>query len=311
MGLSWRRGGLADLTRCLALLQGHCAYDSATLERLPAVWQALFQDAAVIFSIVEDQARPLDCRVLAFGASVFVTDSFMACERTGVTPYVSARTIQAELGKLSPILRPRAICAAQARDGLNLLTLHYAEVKEVLSPEEQHQVRLAMFESFIAQHKGYRVKELLQELWDDEIPPPYILGGWGPVRSHYAAFAASRTPREPRPYLLGLTRQEVDTIPGWIAAPVFVWTPPRFGFSPAERALLALAVGGDTDRDLSRALALALPTIKSRWRQIYDRVAAVDLAFLPDRPATNGRRGDEKRRRLMEYLRHHPEELRS
>src|SRR5688572_3132843 len=75
MGLSWRRGGLADLTRCLALLQGHCAYDSATLERLPAVWQALFQDAAVIFSIVEDQARPLDCRVLAFGASVFVTDS--------------------------------------------------------------------------------------------------------------------------------------------------------------------------------------------------------------------------------------------
>ncbi len=311
MGLVWRRGGLGDLARCHALLQGHCAYDAQTLECLPAVWRTLFADAAIMFAVVEDRTRPQGSTVLAFGASVFVTDAYMARERIGAEPYVTARAIQAELRGRSPILRSTAVDAAQVRDGLNVLTLHYAEAKESLSPEERQHIRLAMLNAFIASHKGYRIKELLQELWDDEIPSPYILGGWGPVRSDYAAFAASRGVREPRPYLLGLTRKEIDTVPGWTAAPMFVWTPPRFGFSPGEQALLRLALDGETDRDLSPALGVALPTVKSRWRRIYDRVAMVDPDLFPHQPEVNGRRGDEKRRRLMDYLRHHPQELRS
>jgi hypothetical protein len=295
----------------VALLQGHCAYNPGMLNDLPSVWQTLLQDAAMELAVVEDRTRPPDSTILAFGASVFVTDSYMAQERIGAEPYVTARAILAELQNCSPILRSKAVRAAQSRDGVNVLTLHYAEAKEALSPETRHQVRLALFAAFVALHKGYRVKEVLQELWDDEIPAPYILGGWGPVRSDYAAFAASRTPGGPRPYLLGLTRRETDAVPGWSAAPIFVWTPPRFGFTPAEQSLLTLALNGDTDRDLSPALGFALATIKSRWRQIYDKVATVDCELLPDRQETNGRRGDEKRRGLMEYLRHHPQELRS
>ena len=311
MGLVWRRGDLGDLTRCLALLQGHCAYDRVTLERLPSVWLTLFQDAAINLAVIEDRSRTPGATVLAFGASVFVTDACMARERMGAEPYVTRRAIQAEVQGNSPILRSTAIGAAQSRDGLNVLTLHYAEAKEALSAEERHHVRVAMLDAYIASHRGYRVKELLQELWDDERDLPYLLGGWGPVRSDYAAFAASRNAREPRPYLLGLTREEIDAVPGWAAAPMFVWTPPRFGFSPAEQALLTLALDGGTDHDLSPALGLALPTIKSCWRRIYERVAMVDPDLFPQRQETNGRRGDEKRRRLMEYLRHHLQELRS
>jgi len=312
MGLAWRRGRLSDLTGCLALLQGRCAYHAATLERLPLLWRKLCQDATLNFAVVEDQTRPQNRRLLAFGASVFVTDAYMARARAGAKPYLTGRTIQAELEGPSPILHhPRTICTVQAKDGLNLLNLHYAEVKDGLDLEAQQQVRFLIFEAFVAQHKGYRVKEILQEIWDDEIPLPYIVNGWGPVRSDYPEFCASRRPGEPRPYLLGLTRQEADAVPGWLAAPIFVWTPPRFGFSPAEQALLAPALGGGTDRDLAHALGLALPTIKSRWRQIYDRVAAVSPELLPDRQEVDGRRGDEKRRRLTEYLRHHLEELRS
>ena len=85
MGPVWRRGGLADLARCLALLQGHCAYDPRTLECLPAVWRTLFQDAAVNFAVVEDRTRPQGSTVLAFGASVFVTDPYMARERLALS----------------------------------------------------------------------------------------------------------------------------------------------------------------------------------------------------------------------------------
>ena len=77
---------------------------------------------------------------------------------------MTARAIHAELRGLSPILRSTAIGAAQGRDGLNVLTLHYAEAKEALGSEERHHVRLAMLDAFIASHRGYRVKELLQEL---------------------------------------------------------------------------------------------------------------------------------------------------
>jgi hypothetical protein len=61
--------------------------------------------------------------------------------------------------------------------------------------------------AFVAHHRGYRVKEILQELWDDEIPSAFILEGWGPVRSDYASFAACRKPDDPRPYLVGLTQE--------------------------------------------------------------------------------------------------------
>jgi hypothetical protein len=53
--------------------------------------------------------------------------------------------------------------------------------------------------------------------------------------------------------------------------------------------------------------------VKARWRTIYDRVDAVAGALMP--PAADGRnsstrRGPEKRRRVLEHLRQHPEELR-
>jgi hypothetical protein len=311
MGLAWRPGCAGDLTRCLALLEGRCAYDRATLKRLTTIWPRLFRDAAIIVGIVEDHSAPQNRRLLAFGASVFVTDAFMARERAGEQPYVTARAIQEELEGPSPILRTPAISAAQSCDGLNLLNLHYAEATDGLGSEEQHQVRFHIFEAFLTQHRGYRIKEVLQEIWDDEIPQPYILKGWGAVRSEYASFAISRLAGEPRPYLIGLTRADVEAFPGWMATPIFTWTAPGFGFSPAEQALLVPALGGGTDRDLAQTLGLALPTIKSRWRQIYDRVAAVAPELLPDRQDGDGRRGDEKRRRLIEYLRHHLEELRS
>ena len=307
---AWRPVCLGDLTRCVALLRGHRAYDLAKLEPLLAVWQTLLDAGVMRFAVVEDRARGQNDGLLGFRASVFVTDAFVASARAWAKPYLTSRAIRAELQGPSPILRPPAIRAAQARDGLNLLNLHYAEVKE-LNLDERHQVRFVMYEAFIAQHRGYRVREILQEVWDDEISPACISKGWGPVRNDYAAFIASRTPNEPRPYLLALTRDEADAVPGWLGAPIFWWTAPRFGFSPAEQALLDTALGGGTDRDLARALGLALPTVKSRWRQIYERVAVVDPELLPGRQETDGRRGDEKRRRLIEYLRHHLEELRS
>ena len=60
-------------------------------------------------------------------------------------------------------------------------------------------------------------------------------------------------------------------------------------------------------------LDVALPTVKKTWLSIYGRVDdhIPELVAGPDPSGlTDGRRGREKRRGVLAYLRNHPEELR-
>jgi hypothetical protein len=207
-----------------------------------------------------------------------------------------------------------AIRRANATEGLNVLILHYGETPR-LGPDVQRLVRFRMLEAFIAAHRGYRIKEIVQEFWD-EVEPEWVVNGWGRVRNDYADWlrksGVAAPPAGRRPYLIGVTREEALAVPGSPMGSVFVDAPPRFGFTPPEQRLLGEALGGQTDAELARGLRVAPSTVKARWRTIYDRVGEVASDLLPvaaDDGASGGR-GPEKRRRLLEYLRQHPEELR-
>ena len=257
-----------DFQACAGLVAGRLAYPESLIAELPTVWGRLLREDALVSSVVEDRSRSGSGRIVAFGVSAFVTDAWVRAARLSREPYLTARTIRQALTADSPILRPHAIAREHAKGNLNVLILHYGEWRE-LPAEQRPSVRYGVAESFIATHRGYRIKEILQELWDE-------------------------------------------------LAPVFAHTPPRLSFSPAQRRLLRLALTGMTDADLSEHLGLALPTIKSAWRAIYERVAMSDPgviseALLREAPVSRGSpaiRGREKRRRLLEYLHRHPEELR-
>ena len=69
----------------------------------------------------------------------------------------------------------------------------------------------------------------------------------------------------------------------------------------------SLALEGMTDEELSDRLCLSLSAVKKRWAAVYDHVSMKGIhAGLP---ACEGKRGPERRRLLLEYLRWHPEEL--
>jgi hypothetical protein len=269
----------------------------------------------MLTAVIEDCHLSRGSQVVALGASVFVTDEYMREARGGDEPYLTARTIALELGGLSPILRPAAIRRANSGDGLNLLMLHYGEARERLSPAQRTSVRYKMSDSFITDHRGYQLKEILQEYWD-EIELPFVLSGWGRLRTDYTDYFCRRRlalpPPDRRPYLIGFTQNEAGADPGNIAAPLFVYAPPRFFFSPAEQELLRSALLGKTDVQLALSVHLALATVKGCWRQIYARVAAVSPELLADSgDVLSGHgRGKEKRRPLLDYLRRHPEEIR-
>jgi DNA-binding CsgD family transcriptional regulator len=115
------------------------------------------------------------------------------------------------------------------------------------------------------------------------------------------------------PYLIGLTKQEALTHPGSSLAGLFVYTTPRFHFNRSQRVLLRHALMGETCEELATSLSISPWTVKKRWHAIYDRVSDVDSELLPPLTANSlyaTSRGPERRRRLLNYLRQHFEELR-
>ncbi len=303
-----------DISACVHLLRGHLAYPSSIFRELPRVWRRLLCEDAAVTAVAE--AGSLDSKpgsILAFGMVVFVTDAWMAANQAGKEPYLSVRTIRQELTGPSPILRPDTIRRDNAGHGLNALHLHYvsAPLAERFQPTLDYRMRLA----FVEDMRGYRLKSALIELWD-EVPPHAIRGGPYPVITDYADFLQGRGEPLPmpgqRPFLLGIARQEALADFGRAVAPAFVETSSRLGFTRAEQQLLRQALLGYTDVELARRLELALPTVKNRWRALYDRLAEIapELVFDVESASNEAVRGQEKRRRLLEYVRRHPEELR-
>ena len=112
-------------------------------------------------------------------------------------------------------------------------------------------------------------------------------------------------------FLMGLTREEAHSREGYVMSHYFIHERPRFAFTAREQQLLCLSLRlqDPSDKRLAEALEVSVPAVKNWWQLIYERVAAVDADLLP-LPDADRARGPEKRRRLMQYVRDHPEELR-
>lgn len=298
----------ADLVACANALRGHLAYPESLVADLPVLWRDLLRDGSLHGTVVESRDGRRR-RIVGFGAGVFVTDAWAAAALEATEPYLTARTLSATP---SPILRPPAIARHNAT-GLNLLLLHYCEAPH-LGPVAITALRYRLLQLGIETFSAYRIESVLQEFWD-EIDPAFVVNGWGRVRSEYRRYFEGRGGPLPefgqRPLLLGATREEVRARPCDLIAPLFIHTPPRIRFGLGEKDVLRCALAGRTDPEIARHLEIALPTVKARWRAIYDRVEDAAPELLPVQDAgdrTN--RGHEKRRHLLEYLRRHPEELR-
>lgn len=313
MNLSYRTTGIDDFEACARILQGGFAFEENVRARLPAIWRHLYDEGCMISAVVEDHERPPNTRIVAFGASVFVTDQFMKEVQENPFPYLCVRVIDRVLKNDSPILTPAAARQANSCDGLNLLMLHHSWAEEILSTAEAPLVRTQVILASLDHHSGYNLKEIVAECIGDEDREWVLSGGSFHLRSIYDSYY-ERQPLPPpnqRPFLVGLTRAEATARESSTLSPLFVYTPPRFFFRAGEQKLLKQALVGETDADLASTLHISLSTVKKRWGAIYERVAAQEPELLPnDWDEDRQIRGAQKRHFLLRYLRHHPEELR-
>lgn len=313
MDLVYRLTEEQDLGECLGILEDRYCYSDALWDRLPGVLRHLLSSGALNSAVLEDRDQRPGTRILQWGASVFVTDAFMREISADPAPHLARRVIAEIIAGRSPVLDLHAIRAGNSREGLNLLVLHYGIALERISPEEFPAVLARIPENFFFIHDGFRLKEILLEFCEPRVTTFSLDAGFQ-LRTDYADhYQRHNLPAPPpglRPYRLGVTRAEAEAAPGLYIARIFPYRQPRFAFTHGEQMLLLRALQGDTDEEAARALHLALPTVKTRWRAIYDRVQLRAPSLLPANDLQAITRGTEKRRLLLNYLRQHPEELR-
>jgi len=314
--LTFRATRPGDFDQCLTLIGDGFLYDVEARERLVRLWAEVLAQRRGESAVIEDEDRPPGARVVGVGLSVFVSDEFVEEATTTLSPYIGLHVLRRWRQGRCPILHFEDVARANAGEGINVLALHGGSLHEGVSLEEAAQIRHLLSESFVAHHRGYRLKTFLQEVYG-EFEMRFMEAIGARVKTDYSWYyeQGSVPPPPParRPYLMGMTRAEALRQEGTMAFSAFFPSAPRFHFTPREQDVLQHALEGETDEAIAKHLGIALVTVKKRWEAIYSRVMAADQGLLVPRVArveAAERRGGEKRRLVLQYLRHHPEELR-
>lgn len=285
----------------------------ASIEYLPAALHgALGKDATVALVFEEFQGRAI--RFLGAGIAVFTTDDFLhevkSTPHLWIAPELSKRIAQG----VSPLLSDAQVRKSNSTVGLNLVVWHDTPYPEDMTRAE---VATTSMNAFDASYRGYCLREVIVQ--PDCIEHMWVTRNAGGLyfdhaRSHYGDFPkVDRADFSDEPRSVGMTHELALTHgASWVGS-LFLHPPPQFGFSRSEQRQLSSALTGATDEELAHTSGISLFTVKTTWRAIYDRVAASRPDLVPGRSQVDGARqgrGKQKKQRLLDYLREHPEELR-
>lgn len=304
-----------NLAGALALLPPGLPFSPDLRAGLPDLWRQLLSRGQLHGMAIEDAARPPGQRVVGLGLSGFLDVDFADRFARQPFPYATTAIYETERRGDRVLLTETELAAPNADGSLTLFVLHYGQA--VWFDDPQGLAILAMgHAAFRFAHEGYGIARVFQEAYGPQ--RDFLRAGGFLLKSDYAAWhdaAAPTPPPDQRPYLMGLDRNDPESVlPGTTVSFLFQRRPARFGFSPAEQRVLLSALVVESDPHIAERLQLSPNTLKSTWRSIYDRIQRIDPALAGDDHATPrvevATRGREKRRRLLEYLRLHMEELR-
>ena len=300
-----------DLDACAAMLPRTGGSQAVSAASLAALWRELLQDERLSGGVV---VEPCSERVLAFGLTTFVDETFLAGYLAAPKPYLSACLYDGVRSQRSLLLGPPDVRCANAAGALNFVILHFHLAPHLEPAVGQGAVAAAETGSRLA-HGGYRVRRMLQEAHGSH--EAAMLSGAGlrlkcDYAGYFAALPSAGPPTDERPVLMGLYADDPESrLLGTAAASLFHRGEPRFFFSPAEQRVLARAVLDESDEEIAREIGLSIAAVKKVWRRAYDRVTDQAPALLAmDEGGPGSTRGKEKRRKLVRYLRYQLHELR-
>jgi hypothetical protein len=285
-----------DLEACLEIQPSNIGGGIAGVEAARRIWRSLLGHPALLSAVVTTDPPIEGSRIAAFGAALFVSTEFLDAEISHPRPGVNDRLMACVARGDRVILDVDAISEANSMAGLDVLSL-YGSWRHAAANEKT----LSMLPgAFVQLSAGYNIKRIL----------------WEPVGEIERAFAResgvhrflAEFPDQGRD-LVVIDAESAARVPASLAPLIFASRKPALGLRKADRELLSAAVRGLTDAELAVALGVRLPAVKARWRSILLRISDVMPELIADLLGETTR-GGQKRHRILDYMRTHPEELR-
>ena len=313
MGLRHRTMLQKDVADCIEVIAAHPVigprYRGRVKTDLYQAWLRLLGSEGMKAAVFEE-SEGSHVAFRGFGISVVVTDDFVRELKTPPLFWFGPELAKRILRGVSPVLSEKQIREGNSKEGLNLV------VWEALPRpgfDKRADIYHLMVTSFIENHRGFLWKEMITSQLESAERMQWALnaGGllWNPSARCYA-HSPEKNHHEVirRPHIVGVTHDIEFGRPGSWVGTLFDYHQPKCGFSQREQSLLLSALSGGTNDEVSDDVGVSRATVKNRWRSIYNRASSgLPELFLDD---THAKRGKEKRRRLLAYLRDHPEELR-
>jgi len=298
--MHWRPFHESDLSFCLEM-QPVCLGDrlvgrSAALR----VWRSLVKHPAFLATVIESERPIAGHRIAGCGLGLFVHPEFADREIREPRPGLNERII-ASIASGEPVILGRdEIGKGNAGAGLDFINLFGTWRDGVLKPAELAEVQVLLGTGFAEQFGGYRFNRVFKEaVGEDRIALARATGTYRVLAEHPETESA----------LVVVTPESALSAPYSVAASIYRYQAPVLRLRPAEQQLMAAALSGKTDAELSKQLGITLEATKKRWLSIFDRVVQYKPEILS--PAEEGEgRGPQKCHRIVAYVRKHPEELR-
>lgn len=297
----WRPISEADLSKCLDI-QPECLGDQIVGRSTALrVWKSLLDNPSFQANVIESERPLAGHKIVACGMGVFVTKAFADLEIGNPRPGLNSRIIAGIASGESVVLSRAQIGAGNAGEGLDFVNMYGTWRDGIMNADQLADVHALLGTSFVEHFAGYRFNRVLKEaIGHSRIALARATGTYRLV----AEFQESESA------LVVATRDSVLTAPYSVAAALYRYRAPVLRLRPAEQKLLAAALAGKTDAELSPDLGLSIEAIKKRWMSIFERVDEFKPEILSRADADGDGRGPQKRHRVVAYIRTHPEELR-
>ena len=280
------------------------------MTRALRAWEVIIRNADSRVTSLVERMTPKSREIVGFGMAVFVTSSFADSVLADPQRGLNASIVESVDAGKSVIPSYRYLQTANAAATLDHVVMYSSEKQSKLNSNELGLVRNLLARAYIESFVGYRLRRMLYEIVsDDEFEK---IKGYRGIRvvkrlaangsAHSAVYTGDRA-------LCEATADSFSGDPASVAARPFIErSTPILNFSPSEKRLLVAALRGAQNAELSRCLSRTPAAIKRTWSGIFEKCVQHSPGLLP---TTKGSlRGQQKRHKVMNYIREHPEETR-
>lgn len=308
--MSWRPIRPGELEECLGLNPKGMGHEFVGRARALAVWKWLLKARSFQAVVIESDEPIKGRRIVGLAASVFVAAIFVERELADPKPGLNARLISSIASGQAMVLSAKQLGYENAQARLNNIVLQPSSMLEVLSPEQGLEVLRQASLASLSCYDGYQVRRVMMEATSSaEIGYLKFFPNWK-VQSTFEDFHRNNPGnswnRDRALMAIDFTDGLTFVVKGGYRRE------PVLGLRMSDQELLAAALKGSTDVELSEELGLKLSTLKKRWASVFNRVVMAKPDLLPgvDDNLDHQGRGRQKKHRLLAYVREHPEELR-